>query len=484
MRCSKPTRLANNAHRDRLDPAGHRLVVRNGHKPIRTILSGLGPIQVQQLRVNDRRVDENAVRFRFTSRILPPYLRKTKAIEDLVPWLYLKGISTKEMPDALVHLGFDGSGLSPTSVTRMTELWQGVYENGSQRVLTGKRYVYVWADGICFGCRLTDERPCGAAGVLRFPGRALAASAKQQPDRGHVRDRAAANLSDKGSGFEEGGFGDGLQARSESRERLAETERKREATGADRRHRVRRRRKKGRLSCRRRPQLLEITPTEYNVVVLRRLFNIMSALSLLLCVAMVALWVRSTTTSDIISFTIGGNRMLAFRTVPGWLSIESFTPWQTAESLRWDVRESDKVNLFLEGSRAGAATNWGCPGIMMHVKLTGVRIPVDAKGKPFRFFYYGMKGPNVSSTINLSPYTLNYAQWVLSFWVLLALFLVLPFVWAFLPVRTWWLRRRRLRRWRLRGLCPVCGYDIRATKDRCPECGSSVPAGHVPKVAL
>ena len=149
-----------NAHRDQLDPAGHRLVVRNGHKPIRTILSGLGPIQVQQPRVDDRRVDDNGVRFRFTSRILPPYLRKTKAIEDLAPWLYLKGISTGEMPDALVHLGFDGSGLSPTSVTRMTEGWQGEYENWNKRDLTGKRYVYVWADGIYFGCRLTDERPC------------------------------------------------------------------------------------------------------------------------------------------------------------------------------------------------------------------------------------------------------------------------------------------------------------------------------------
>ena len=94
-------------------------MVRNGHKPPRTILSGVGPIEVSQPRVDDRRVDENGVRFRFTCKILPPYLRKTKAIEDLVPWLYLKGISTGEMPDALIHLGFDGSGLSATSVVRM-----------------------------------------------------------------------------------------------------------------------------------------------------------------------------------------------------------------------------------------------------------------------------------------------------------------------------------------------------------------------------
>jgi putative transposase len=147
-------------HRDHVDDAGHRLVVRNGHKPPRTILSGVGPIEVIQPRVDDRRIDENGVRFRFTSKILPPYLRKTKAIEDLVPWLYLKGISTGEMPDALIHLGFDGSGLSPASVVRMLQAWQGEYTDWSKRDLTGKHYVYVWADGIYFGCRLTDDRPC------------------------------------------------------------------------------------------------------------------------------------------------------------------------------------------------------------------------------------------------------------------------------------------------------------------------------------
>ena len=148
------------AHRECRDDAGHRLVVRNGRKPPRTILSGVGPIEVKQPRVDDRRVDENGVRFRFTSKILPPYLRKTKAIEDLIPWLYLKGISTGEMSDALVHLGFDGSGLSAASVTRMTEAWQGEYDNWGKRSLSGKRYLYLWADGIYFGCRLTDDRPC------------------------------------------------------------------------------------------------------------------------------------------------------------------------------------------------------------------------------------------------------------------------------------------------------------------------------------
>jgi transposase-like protein len=148
------------AHEHHLDQAGHRLVVRNGHKPPRVILSGLGPLEVTQPRVDDRRRDENGVRFRFTSKILPPYLRKTKAIEDLVPWLYLKGISTGEMPEALVHLGFDGSGLCPTSVVRMLQVWQGEYADWSQRDLTGKHYVYLWADGLYFSCRLSDDRPC------------------------------------------------------------------------------------------------------------------------------------------------------------------------------------------------------------------------------------------------------------------------------------------------------------------------------------
>jgi transposase-like protein len=147
----------NSQHRDEL---GHHLVVRNGHHPARKIQSGNGPIEVQQPRVNDKRVDEQGNRFHFTSKILPPYLRKTTGIEELVPWLYLKGISTSDFPEALACLGHDGSGLSPISVVRMKEIWQGEYENFSRRSLQGKRYVYLWADGIYFNIRLTDDRPC------------------------------------------------------------------------------------------------------------------------------------------------------------------------------------------------------------------------------------------------------------------------------------------------------------------------------------
>jgi putative transposase len=143
-----------------VDDQGRRLVVRNGHHPARKILSGNGPIEVRQPRVNDKRVDEQGNRFRFTSQILPPYLRKTRAMEELVPWLYLKGISTSDFPEALACLGHDGSGLSPTTIVRLKEVWQGEYQDFSRRRLKGKRYVYVWADGIYFNIRLTDDRPC------------------------------------------------------------------------------------------------------------------------------------------------------------------------------------------------------------------------------------------------------------------------------------------------------------------------------------
>lgn len=143
-----------------LDDNGHRLVVRNGHHPPRKIQSGNGPIEVHQPRVNDKRIDEHGNRFHFTSRILPPYLRKTRAIGELVPWLYLKGISSSDFPEALACLGHDGSGLSATSVVRMKEIWQGEYENFSRRSLQAKRYVYLWADGIYFNIRLSDDRPC------------------------------------------------------------------------------------------------------------------------------------------------------------------------------------------------------------------------------------------------------------------------------------------------------------------------------------
>ena len=140
------------------DAAGQRLVVRNGHAPSRSILTGLGPIEVTRARVNDRRVDEDGNRMRFTSAILPPYLRRTKAIDELVPWLYLKGVSTGDFPEALqALLGPAAEGLSATNICRLKRLWEDEWKDWSRRNLSGKHYVYVWADGIYFNIRLEDE---------------------------------------------------------------------------------------------------------------------------------------------------------------------------------------------------------------------------------------------------------------------------------------------------------------------------------------
>lgn len=141
------------------DERGRRLVVRNGHLPERTILTGIGPVAVRQPRVHDRR--PTAERELFSSKILPPYLRKTKSLEELIPWLYLKGISTGGFQEALQALvGPDCPGLSANTIVRLKEVWQQEYDLWSKRSLAGKEYVYVWADGIHSNVRLEDDRVC------------------------------------------------------------------------------------------------------------------------------------------------------------------------------------------------------------------------------------------------------------------------------------------------------------------------------------
>jgi len=143
---------------DLCDDRGHRLVVRNGHLPARTIRTGLGPVEIQQPRVNDKRTGENGQRMRFSSNILPPYLRRTRSIDELIPWLYLKGVSTGDFTDALkALLGPEAPGLSATNIVRLKASWQQEWAAWSKRSLTGKRYVYVWADGIHFNVRLEDQ---------------------------------------------------------------------------------------------------------------------------------------------------------------------------------------------------------------------------------------------------------------------------------------------------------------------------------------
>lgn len=143
-------------HRDHRDEAGHRLVVRNGSMPQRELVSGVGPVSIKQPRVNDRRDGE-----RFTSRLLPPFMRRVPSIDALIPILYLKGISTGDFSEALESiLGENVIGLSPTNIVRLKAGWQQDYQEWSNRDLSSKRYVYWWADGIYFKVRLTPERPC------------------------------------------------------------------------------------------------------------------------------------------------------------------------------------------------------------------------------------------------------------------------------------------------------------------------------------
>ena len=146
-------------HASVTNEVGRRQVVRNGYLPKRTITTGIGPIEVEQPRVLDRRAKEEQEPF--SSKILPPYLRKTKSLEELIPWLYLKGISTGDFSEALASLvGPTAKGLSAATVTRLKQIWEGEFQEWSQRSLAAKQYVYVWADGVHFNIRLEEDRQC------------------------------------------------------------------------------------------------------------------------------------------------------------------------------------------------------------------------------------------------------------------------------------------------------------------------------------
>jgi putative transposase len=147
------------AHSNLKDARGRRQVVRNGSHPERTILTGLGPIEVKQARVQDRRPPD--LKEKFSPSVLPPYLRRTKTIDEMVPFLYLKGISTSDFPEALQGLfGPDAKGLSANTITRLKAAWEEQYRDWSKRSLKDKHYVYVWADGVYFNIRLEEERQC------------------------------------------------------------------------------------------------------------------------------------------------------------------------------------------------------------------------------------------------------------------------------------------------------------------------------------
>jgi transposase-like protein len=143
-------------HSELRDEAGHRLVVRNGHLPEREILTGIGPVPIRQPRVNDKRPGQ-----KFTSSILPPFMRRVPSIDALIPCLYLKGISTGDFSEALeAILGPQATGLSATNIVRLKEGWKQDYDVWNKRDLSEKHYVYIWVDGIHFNVRLDDERSC------------------------------------------------------------------------------------------------------------------------------------------------------------------------------------------------------------------------------------------------------------------------------------------------------------------------------------
>ena len=149
------------AHAGLVDQQGRRRLVRNGHAPERRLQTGIGPLEVRRPKLRDRGSVADGGPIRFTSAVLPAYLRRTKNIEELLPWLYLKGVSTGQFAEALTALlGPEAPGLSPATVRRLTEGWQDEHERWQKRDLSARRYVYLWADGVYFTPRLEHERQC------------------------------------------------------------------------------------------------------------------------------------------------------------------------------------------------------------------------------------------------------------------------------------------------------------------------------------
>jgi putative transposase len=149
-----------NRHADQLTDDGRQRLVRHGHLPEREIVTGIGPVAVRCPRVRDR-VGDGSERIRFSSAILPPYARRSKSLEVLIPVLYLKGVSTGDFEEALLALlGKDAGGLSASTIGRLKDAWSDEHARWSKRDLSAKRYVYFWADGIHVQARLEDDAQC------------------------------------------------------------------------------------------------------------------------------------------------------------------------------------------------------------------------------------------------------------------------------------------------------------------------------------
>lgn len=143
-------------HQGQRDATGRQEVVRNGYLPERRLVTGVGPVEVRQPRVRHRSGDG-----KFSSSLLPPYLRRVPSVDAVIPVLYLKGISTGDFQEALeALLGPQAKGLSATNIVRLKADWEQEYEAWRERDLSGKTYIYWWVDGIHFNVRLEDERSC------------------------------------------------------------------------------------------------------------------------------------------------------------------------------------------------------------------------------------------------------------------------------------------------------------------------------------
>lgn len=148
------------SHADERTEDGRRRLVRHGHLPEREIMTGIGPVAVRTPRVRDR-AGKGKARIRFTSAMLPPYARRSKSLEVLIPILYLMGVSTGDFADALgALLGPDAGGLSASTIARLKEVWTDEHARWLKRDLSARRYVYFWADGIHVQARLEDEAQC------------------------------------------------------------------------------------------------------------------------------------------------------------------------------------------------------------------------------------------------------------------------------------------------------------------------------------
>ncbi|MEU4645857.1 IS256 family transposase, partial [Micromonospora sp. NPDC023814] len=148
------------AHAGELDENGRRLVVRNGHARPRQVLTSAGAVEIVAPRVNDKRLDEQGERRRFASAILPAWCRKSPQINEVLPLLYLHGLSSSDFVPALQQFLGTSSGLSAATITRLTAQWQDEARAFGDRDLSGVDYVYLWADGVHLNVRLDEAKLC------------------------------------------------------------------------------------------------------------------------------------------------------------------------------------------------------------------------------------------------------------------------------------------------------------------------------------